>query len=97
MRFTLTLDDDLETALRERARLMCAPFEQAVSDAIRRGLSPGASSGTTTAYRVRTFDARLNPEIDPTRFKQFLDDEDVNNFLEGRSPSEPPLSAAGGR
>ncbi len=97
MRITLTLDDDLETVLREGARRLNVPFEQAVNDAIRRGLSPGASSGTATAYRVRTFDARLNPEIDPTRLNQLLDDQEVDNFLEGRKSSEPPLSAAGGR
>lgn len=84
MRISLNLDDDLGTALRERARMLNASFEQVVNDAIRRGLSPGASSGTATAYRVRPFDARLNPEFDPRRINQFLDDEEIEEFRESR-------------
>ena len=86
MRTTLTLDDDLGTELRERARQLNIPFKQVVNDAIRRGLSPGASSGTATAYRVRPFNARLNPEVDPYRLNQYLDDEEIDKFLEGRKP-----------
>jgi predicted transcriptional regulator len=37
MRTTLTLDDDLETQLRKRARLLNMPSKQVVNDAIRRG------------------------------------------------------------
>ena len=84
MRTSLNLDDDLGAALLERARRLNVPFEQVVNDAIRRGLSPGASSGTATAYRVRPFDARLNPEFDPRRINQFLDDEEIEEFRESR-------------
>ena len=84
MRITLNLDDDLGASLRERARLLKVPIEQVVNDAIYRGLSPGPSSGTATDYRVRPFDARLNPEFDPRRAKQFLDDEEIEEFHESR-------------
>ena len=84
MRTTLTLDDDLDAELRERARLLKIPFKQAVNDAIRRGLSPGATGLPTKPYQVRPFNARINPEIDPYRLNQLLDDEDVERFVEGR-------------
>ena len=41
MRTTLTIDDDIADALRERARLLDLPFKQVVNDALRRGMSPG--------------------------------------------------------
>lgn len=84
MRTTLTLDDDLGTELRKRARQLNVPFKQVVNDAIRRGLSPGTSSGTPTVYRVRPFNSRLKPEVDPYRLNQLLDDEEIDKFLEGR-------------
>ena len=84
MRTTLTLDDDLDAELRERARLLKIPFKQAVNDAIRKGLSPGPAAASANPYRIRPFDGRINPEIDPYRLNQFLDEEDVERFAEGR-------------
>ena len=40
MRTTLTLDDDLADALKERARRADQSFNQVVNDTLRRGLSP---------------------------------------------------------
>lgn len=84
MRTTLTLDDDLDAELRERARLLKIPFKKAVNDAIRRGLSPGGAAAAAEPYRVRPFNARINPEIDPYRLNQLLDEEDVERFVEGQ-------------
>ena len=84
MRTTLTLDDDLGTELRARARQLNIPFNQVVNDAIRSGLSPSVDSGTPTAYRVRPFNSGLNPEVDPERLNQLLNDVAIENDAERR-------------
>ena len=42
MRITVTLDDDLMAALKERARLLDQPFKQVVNDLLRCGLALAA-------------------------------------------------------
>ncbi len=70
MRTTLTLDDDLAAALKQRARQLEQPFNQVVNDTLRYGLSLGTPS-PLSAYRVEPHHSGFRPDIDPTRLNQF--------------------------
>ena len=72
MRTTLTLDDDVADALRERARLLNIPFKQVVNDAMRRGMSPGAREAPPPGYRVAPNHSGLIPGIDPLKLNQTI-------------------------
>ena len=81
MRTTLTLDDDVADALRERARHLDQPFKQVVNDVLRCGLRPDAVT-PTEPYRVRTHSTGFAPGIDPLRLNQLVDELEVEAFLE---------------
>ena len=92
MRTTLTLDDDLALALKERARKLDQPFKQVVNDALRRGLSPemgsAPSEGQRAPYRVRPIQGGFAPGVDPARIKDLInawDDEHYFAVLRGDS------------
>ena len=72
MRTTLTLDDDLAEALKQRARQLDQPFKQVVNDTLRNGLSPGTASPPPT-YRVEPHHSGFRPGIDPLRLNQLND------------------------
>ena len=86
MRTTLTLDDDLGDALRERARLLNIPFKQAVNDALRRGMSPGQPGPIAPEFRVNPFDIQFTPGVDPLKLNQLSDELAVDAFVESRQP-----------
>ena len=73
MRTTLTLDNDVAEALRERARLMDVPFKQVVNDALRRGMLPEASRPPAPRYRVVPNHSALAPGVDPLKLNQLND------------------------
>ena len=83
MRTTLTLDDDVASALRERARRLNLPFKQVVNEALRRGLSPAADKDRQPEYRIMPNQSELAPGIDPVRFNQ------INDQLESGAFSHP--------
>lgn len=62
MRTTLTLDDDLAMALRERARERGVPFKRVVNEAIREGLAQGPRRGRR--YRVPKLVLRARPGVE---------------------------------
>lgn len=72
MRTTLTLDDDLAAALKQRVRQLEQPFDQVVNDTLRYGLSLGITSPLPT-YRVEPHHSGFRPGIDPTRLNQIND------------------------
>ena len=72
MRTTLTLDDDVAEALKDRSRQMDRPFKQVVNDALRRGLSPGVTE-PRSPYRVKPHHSGLQPGVDPLRLNQLND------------------------
>ena len=72
MRTTLTLEDDLAAALKERAQRMDQPFKQVVNDTLRRGLSP-ALAEERSDYRVRSHRSGFRPGVDPMRLNQLND------------------------
>ena len=80
MRTTLTLDDDLAHALRERARLLNIPFRQAVNDALRRGLSPAIAETPSPEYRVTPHRSGFVQGVDPLKLNQLNDQLDAEAF-----------------
>ena len=81
MRTTLTLDDDLADALKERARLLDKPFKQVVNDTLRRGLSPAAIQEDRPVFVVKPNHSGFKPGIDPLRLNQLNDELEVEDFL----------------
>ncbi len=84
MRTTLTLDDDLAYALKQRARLLDQSFKQVVNDTLRRGLSPEGTDAPRRPYRVRTFSSAYAPGVDRLRLMDLADDLDDEQYLEAR-------------
>ena len=80
MRTTLTLDDDVADALRERARLLNISFKQVVNDALRRGMSPEAKETPSPEYRVVPNHSAFAPGIDPLKLNQINDQLDAEAF-----------------
>ena len=86
MRTTLTLDDDLAAALKDRARQTDRPFKQVVNDALRRGLSPGVPE-TRSPYRVKPHRSGFQPGVDPLRLNQLNDALEAEAFGARRTES----------
>lgn len=84
MRTTLTLDDDLATALKERARRADQPFKQVVNDTLRRGLSPALAEAAEPRYAVTPHGSGFRPGVDPLRLNQ------LNDSLEAADLAGPP-------
>ena len=82
MRTTLTLDDDLAYALKQRARLLDQSFKQVVNDTLRRGLSPGSIEAPRRPYRVRPIHGGFAPGVDPDRVKDLLHEWDDEHYFE---------------
>ena len=80
MRTTLTLDDDIAEALRERARLLDVPFKQIVNDTLRRGMSPEAVGEPAPRYRVSPNNSGLAPGVDPLKLNQLNDQLAADSF-----------------
>ena len=69
MRTTLTLDDDIAPALRDRARELNRSFEQVVNEALRRGMSLTAREDLPV-ISAHSEPQRLWPWTDPLRLNQ---------------------------
>ena len=82
MRTTLTLDDDLAYALKQRARLLDQSFKQVVNDTLRRGLSPGSNQAPRRPFRVRPISSPYAPGVDRHRLTDIANDLDAERFLE---------------
>jgi len=80
MRTTLTLDDDVADAPKERARLLELPFKQVVNEILRRGLR-SENAAPPEPFRVRPLNCGLQPGIDPLRLNQLGDELEVEAFL----------------
>lgn len=81
MRTTLTLDDDIADALKDRARHLDQPFKQVVNEVLRRGLGPAAAE-PREPYRVRPLNFGLRPGVDPLRLNQLADELEVEAYFE---------------
>ena len=80
MRTTLTLDDDLADALKERARLLDKPLKQVINDTLRRGLSP-APQEKRPVFEVKPICSGLRPGIDPLKLNQLYGEIETADFL----------------
>lgn len=80
MRTTLTLDDDIADALRQRARLLNVPFKHVVNEAIRRGMSPDTGEAPPPPYRVVPIRSAFVRGIDPLRLNQLNDELEAESF-----------------
>ena len=80
MRVTLTLDDDLAEALKQRAKLLDVPFKQVVNETLRRGLS-AAAADAPRRFRVVPLRSGFVPGIDPMKLNQLNDQLEVEDFI----------------
>ena len=80
MRTTLTLDDDVIDALKERARRLDQSFKQVVNDTLRRGLSPVAAE-SQPLYRVNPHHSGFRTGVDPLRLNQLNDELQADGFV----------------
>lgn len=82
MRTTLTLDDDLARALKQRARLLDQSFKQVVNETLRRGLASSNGEAPWRPFRVRPISSPYAPGVDPLRLKELVNELDDEHFLE---------------
>lgn len=86
MRTTLTLDDDLAAALKERARATGRTFKEVVNAVLRAGLARGAApEAGVERFRVEARSRGFRPGIDPRRLNQLVDELEVGAFAAGLS------------
>ena len=64
MRTTLTIDDDLARALREKAHATGAPFKEVVNRAIRAGLAHIDKPKQIKPYKCKTYSLGYPPSAD---------------------------------
>jgi hypothetical protein len=64
MRTTLTIDDDLARALREKAHQTGAPFKEIVNKAIRAGLEQVDKPKQTRPYKCKSYSLGYPPRAD---------------------------------
>ena len=80
MRTTLSIDDEIDDALRGRARLLDISFKQVVNDALRRGMVPEIENVPLREYRVVPHHSGFNPGVDPLKLNQTNDQLDAEAF-----------------
>jgi hypothetical protein len=82
MRTTVTLDDDLMRALKQRAHERERPFKQVLNEVVRAGLE--APPRPRKRFVQKTSDLGLRPGIDPTKLNELaaeLEDERTIRLL----------------
>ena len=93
MRTTLTIDDDVATALKALARNSGKPFKAVANEVIHRGLTTGNEQATDgEPFAVASVRRGFLPGIDALKLNQLADDLEVDGFLKqphgrGREPS----------
>ncbi len=89
MRTTLTLDEDIVAALKERARQLDCTFKQVVNDALRRSLSespeeeaePPDDGGERPIFRVKPICSGFAPGVDPLKLNELNSELEDAEFL----------------
>ncbi len=83
MRTTLTIDDDLATALKALARDSGKTFKAVVNEVMRRGLMTGEKPiPAREPFRVASARRGFLPGIDPLKLNQLVDELEMDEFLE---------------
>lgn len=91
MRTTLTLDEDLAAALKKRARTTGRSFKEIVNEAIRLGLTTGASPAKQPEpFRVEPHACGFRTGVDIGRLNHLVDELALEDFgeLTVHEPSE---------
>lgn len=81
MRTTVTLDDDLVAALKQRAHERDLPFKQVLNETVRAGLHTQTGP---KPYQMKPGKARLRPDVDFTKALQRagdLEDQEIARKL----------------
>lgn len=82
MRMTLTLDDDVASQLRRRARSNCGGLKGVVNETLRRGLVAGESTSKTSApFVVRARSCGFLPGVDPLKLNRIMDEMETAKFV----------------
>lgn len=82
MRTTLTLDDDIDAALRRVAARDGISLKDVVNETLRRGLSLGAQPAEPTApFEVVSAPRGFMPGVDPLKLNQLVDELEVDRFI----------------
>jgi len=90
MRTTLTIDDDLEGVLKERAREQGVSFREVVNRAIRAGLGKTERGKQSRAPKTMPHSFGFKPGIDLDKLNQLADELEVEAFVEFRErPGDP--------
>ena len=85
MRTTLTIDNDVAAALRQRAHDSGRTFKSVVNETLRTGLTTGAKPPPDRPpFRVPSARRGFMPGIDPLKLNQLFDDLETDAFLEER-------------
>jgi hypothetical protein len=75
MRTTVTLDDDVESKLRQLAQRRRISFKEAVNSVLRRGLTAQEQrKSRAPRYQVDTFRSPFRAGIDPMKLNQLTDE-----------------------
>ena len=93
MRTTLTIDDDVATALKALARNSGKTFKAVVNEVMRRGLMTGEKPAPDREpFKVESVRCGFLPGIGPLKLNQFVDELEVEEFLERAQGhgTEPP-------
>ena len=87
MRTTLTLDDDLAGLLKQRARELGIPFEEAVNRAIRAGLGEAGADRRRPAPKTIPHSFGFMPGVDLDKLGQLADELEAEAFADKRHDS----------
>lgn len=82
MRTTLTIDDDIAAALKDRARNGGQSFKAVVNEVIRTGLTVGEKPiAPRPPFKVVSARRGFLPGIDPLKLNELVDELEVEDFL----------------
>jgi len=82
VRTTLTIDDDIAAALKDRARASGQSFMAVVNEVMRSGLSVGDKPlPGRPRFKVKSARRGFLRGIDPLKLNQLVDDIEVEDFL----------------
>jgi len=82
MRTTLTLDPDVASALKERAKQEDKPFKQVVNDLLRLGMAREAGgSSSRRKFKIHPHKGGFRPGVDLLKLNQLADDLETDEFL----------------
>ncbi len=92
MRTTLTLDDDVADAIRDRRRNGAGSLKQIVNSLLRAGLRAEIEPTPARPYRTKPQALRLRPGIDPRRLNQLADEFETEAWRERQKDlaGDPP-------